>query len=337
VEIREIGANELEKLIGVVARAMPREEMGGVAGLIDWKRQAEAMVWLLAEENGTVAGAGYALTGWHTPPQRAIGSVLVVPEHRGHGIGEELRQSIERWAREHGATELDAPVAEDDEGSLAWASARGYRESGRNSRMVLDLTAIQTPTVTPPPGIEIVTWADRPELAEGLWEVAREAGPDIPGEEETDVGTFEEWLDRDMGGAEDRADGVFVALETGAVLLCRAHGSRLSRPHRRQAGASRPRHRNGVEGGPDRLGEREQLRVAPDSERGAQRSDPAPQREARLRAGTWDRDRARLYRCDLSARSICRLASFVARSRRLSIRSLPRATASSSLTLPSLK
>jgi GNAT superfamily N-acetyltransferase len=218
VEIREIGPNELEKLIGVVALAMPREEMGGVAGLIDWKRQAEAMVWLLAEEGGAVAGAGYALTGWHTPPQRAIGCALVIPEQRGHGIGDELRQTIERWAWEHGATELDAPVAEDDDGSLAWASARGYEESGRNSRMVLDLTAIDPPTITLPPGIEIVTWAERPELAEGLWEVAREAQPDIPGEEETDTGTFEEWLDRDMGGVEDRREAVFVAVEAGAVL-----------------------------------------------------------------------------------------------------------------------
>ncbi|MBA2333046.1 MAG: hypothetical protein H0V94_09685 [Actinobacteria bacterium] len=63
MKIREIGADELEKLIGVVALAMPREETGGVEGLIDWKRQAEAMIWLLAETMDDVVGAGYALTG----------------------------------------------------------------------------------------------------------------------------------------------------------------------------------------------------------------------------------------------------------------------------------
>jgi GNAT superfamily N-acetyltransferase len=176
------------------------------------------MIWLLAEEDGAVVGAGYALTGWHTPPHRAIGSALVVPEHRGHGVGDELRETIEGWARDHGATELDAAVAEDDPSSLAWASARGYEEAGRNSRLVLDLTAIEAPGVTPPPGIEIVTWAERPELAEGLWEVAREAGPDIPGEEDTDTGPLEEWLDRDMRGSGDRPEAVFVALEDGEVL-----------------------------------------------------------------------------------------------------------------------
>ena len=133
-------------------------------------------------------------------------------------IGDRLRAELERWAGEHGATELEGPVAEDDEGSLAWAKARGYEEAGRNSRMVLDLTSIEAPTVEPPPGIEIVTWADRPELAEGLWEVAREAAPDIPGEEETDVGPLDEWLERDMRGSGDRPEAVFVAVEDGEVL-----------------------------------------------------------------------------------------------------------------------
>jgi GNAT superfamily N-acetyltransferase len=216
--IREIGEDELEAFIGVVTQAMPREETGGIAGLIDWRRQAEAMIWLLAEKDGAVAGAGYALTGWHTPPHRGIGAALVLPDRRGQGIGDELRATLERWAVEHGATELDAPVAEGDDGSLAWAAARGYEEAGRNSRMVLDLTAIEAPAVEPPAGIEIVTWAERPDLAEGLWEVAREAGPDIPGEEETEVGELDEWLERDMRGSGDRPEAVFVAVENGEVL-----------------------------------------------------------------------------------------------------------------------
>ena len=217
-KIREIGEAELEAFIGVSEQAMPREETGGVAGLIDWRRQAADMIWLLAEEDDQVAGAGYALTGWHTPPHRGIGAALVIPGRRGHGIGDELRSVLERWSAERGITELDGPVAEEDDGSIAWAAARGYEEAGRNSRMVLDLTTIEAPAVEPPPGIEIVTWAERPELSEGLWEVAREAAPDIPGEEESDIGSLDEWLDRDMRGSGDRPEAVFVALEDGAVL-----------------------------------------------------------------------------------------------------------------------
>ena len=217
-KFREIGEDELEAFVGVLARAMPGEDTGGVAGLIDWRRQAEAMIWVLAEGDGEVVGAAYALTGWHTPPHRGIGAALVLPERRGQGVGDELRAVIERWAAEHGATELEGPVAEDDAASLDWAAARGYEEAGRNSRLVLDLTAIETPAVEAPPGIEIVTWAERPELAEGLWEVAHEAAPDIPGEEETDVGTLDEWLERDMRGSGDRPEAVFVAVEDGEVL-----------------------------------------------------------------------------------------------------------------------
>ena len=216
--IREIGEDELEAFVGVSSQAMPREETGGVAGMIDWKRQAADTIWLLAEEDDAAVGAGYVVTGWHTPPHRAIGAALVVPGRRGHGIGDRLRAELERWSAERGITELEGPVAEEDDGSIAWAVARGYEEAGRNSRMVLDLTALEAPAVEPPPGIEIVTWAERPELSAGLWEVAREAAPDIPGEEETDVGTFEEWLDRDMRGSGDRPEAVFVALQDGEVL-----------------------------------------------------------------------------------------------------------------------
>ncbi len=216
--IREIGEDELDAFVGVAELAMPREDTGGIGGLIDWRRQAEAMIWLLAEADGEVAGAAYALTGWHTPPHRSIGAALVVPAHRGQGIGDELRAVIERWAAEHGATELEGPVAEDDAVSLGWSAERGYEEAGRNSRMVLDLTAIEAPAVEPAPGIEIVTWAERPDLDNGLWEVAREAGRDIPGEEETDVGEVDEWLERDMRGSGDRPEAVFVAVEGGEVL-----------------------------------------------------------------------------------------------------------------------
>ncbi len=107
--IREIGEAELERFLAVVAEAAPRADMGGVTGMVDWRRQAEAMIWLLAGKDGAVAGAGYALTGWHTPRHRGIGAALVLPDWRGHGIGDELRAVLERWAGEHGATELEGP------------------------------------------------------------------------------------------------------------------------------------------------------------------------------------------------------------------------------------
>ena len=216
-EIREIDVDELGTLVEIARAAQPRE-FASVDGFVDWRQQAAEMVWLLAERNGEPVGAAYALTGWHTPPHRAIGAALVAPERRGEGVGGALVQALERWAAARGITELDGPVSEDDEESLAWAARRGYTEAGRNSRLVLDLTAIAVPEQTPPAGIEIVTWAERPELAQGVWEVAREATRDIPGEEEDDIGTLEEWLARDMQGGSDDPRAVFVALAAGEVV-----------------------------------------------------------------------------------------------------------------------
>lgn len=216
VGIREIAEDELEELVAVCREAQPREH-ATVSGFVDWRRQAAAMAWLLAELDGETVGAGYALTGWHTPPHRAIGAALVLPDERGHGFGIRILDALEGWAGDQGATELEGPVAEDDPGSLAWAAAHGYHEVGRNSRLVLDLTRVEPPEVAPPDGIEIVAWADRPELAEGMYEVAREAVPDVPGEEEDDIGSLEEWLDRDMRGESDDPRAVFVALDGGVV------------------------------------------------------------------------------------------------------------------------
>ncbi len=227
--IREIQEGELGGLVRIAQASQPREH-ATVEGFVDWRNQAEAMVWLLCERDGAAVGAGYALTGWHTPPHRAIGAALVEPELRGAGIGTELLHALEAWARERGATELEGPVQEDDAASIGWTERRGYVEVGRNSQLVLDLTTIEAPQPNPPPGIEIVTWADRPELAQGIYEVAAEATLDIPGEEENDLGSLEEFLERDMGGAGDDPRAVFVALAgdevTGFAKFSLSSGNR---------------------------------------------------------------------------------------------------------------
>ena len=105
---------------------------------------------------------------------------------------------------------------------------------GRNSTLVLDLTAIEAPVVEAPEGIEIVPWAERPELAAGMYEVAREAYPDVPGEEDAEIASFEEWLSMDMQGAGDSPDATFVALADGA-------GGRATRSSRSPAPGRRSR------------------------------------------------------------------------------------------------
>jgi hypothetical protein len=84
--------------------------------------------------------------------------------------------------------------------------------------MVLDLGAVDLPTEPPPAGIEIVSWAARPELARGIYEVALEAYPDMPGNEADEMEPYEAWLAHDMQGSADRPEATFVALAGDRVV-----------------------------------------------------------------------------------------------------------------------
>src|SRR6478736_6582247 len=215
-EIREIQADELELWIGVAGRVRD-DRGGGAAEYVDWKRQADDMVWLIAARDGQDVGAALAYVGWHSKPGTGHGEVFVLPEARGGGVGSALYERVAEWVQERGCITLETTVAEDDADSLSWVDRRGFREVGRNSRMVLDLTAIEAPEIDPPDGVEIVTWTERPELAPGLYAVAREAYVDVPGDEDTPMDSYEEWLRKDMQGDGDRPEATFIALVDGEV------------------------------------------------------------------------------------------------------------------------
>src|SRR5207253_39711 len=79
------------------------------------------------------------------------------------------------------------------------------------------LEATELPDATPPPGVAILPWSERPELAPGLYEVYSEATPDIPGNEEL-IEPYDEWLTLHMRGPGDRADATFVAVAGDDVV-----------------------------------------------------------------------------------------------------------------------
>jgi mycothiol synthase len=216
IDVAEIDAEKLETWIAVLKEA--GGEAGTAADYVDWRRQAEDMIWLLARLEGEEAGVAIALTGWHTPPGVGRLELNVVPPLRQHGVGSELLAAAAGWLRAHGCREAMAPVGEEDRDSLAWSERRGYREIGRNSLLVLELAGVSPPEISAPDGVDVVTWADRPELARGIYEVAREAYPDVPGEDQAEMAPFEEWLSQDMRGAGDRPEATFIALAGDEVV-----------------------------------------------------------------------------------------------------------------------
>jgi GNAT superfamily N-acetyltransferase len=148
----------------------------------------------------------------------AFASIVVLPDERGRGIGSALYATVSEWARWHAIQLFEGNLKDDEPESLAWVERRGFAVAARDSALELDLAAVDPPPVDPPDGIQIVRWAERPELAPALYDVACEAYPDIPGNEGDAMEPFEDWLAHDMGGPGDKPEATFVALAGEEVV-----------------------------------------------------------------------------------------------------------------------
>jgi GNAT superfamily N-acetyltransferase len=177
------------------------------------KDYADFLATVDGEEKGSAAIA--------ILPQRPSAGFLlltVLEDGRGHGAGSALYATVSDWLRERGLDVLHASVAEGDDQSLAYAARRGFHEIERYPRLLLDLSAIDEPVVQLPPGVEILTWAQHPELARGMYEVAVEAYADVPGGDLEEMEAFGDWLAHDMQGSGDKPEATFVAVARGEVV-----------------------------------------------------------------------------------------------------------------------
>jgi GNAT superfamily N-acetyltransferase len=174
-------------------------------------------VYLLAQIDGHVGGSaiGAIEPSW---PEVVSALVTVLPERRRRGAGTGFYEAISTWARARDLETIEAVVADNDPESLAFAERRGFAMDRQEKGLSLDLTRIDSPDVQPPDGVEIVQWAERPELARGMYEVVLEAAPDIPGGEDERVEPFDDWLAHDMEGPGDRPEATFVAVVGAEVI-----------------------------------------------------------------------------------------------------------------------
>lgn len=172
---------------------------------------------LIARLDGTLAGSAVA----GIEPQRpglVTALITVLREQRRRGAGTALYGAVSVWARERGLDVLETVVADDDPESLGFAHHRRFVEDRLEKGVALRLDEIEPPEVEPPGGVEIVTWAERPEVVRGIYEVAVEAYPDVPGWEDELVEPFEDWLAHDMQGSGDRPEATFLALAGNEVV-----------------------------------------------------------------------------------------------------------------------
>lgn len=200
IEIAEC-ANEADKQLSLdVYNAVWPHDAVTMDEVSVYEAGALGYVDLLARLEGRAVGSAH---GARTPqrPDEVRVLLTVLADARRRGVGTALYERISDWAREQGIGGLEATVADDDPESLAFAQSRGFVEHKREGGLVLDLTRIDPLAVAPPPGVEIVLWDERPELARGIYEVQLEAFPDIPGSEDRLAEPFDSWLARDSRAA----------------------------------------------------------------------------------------------------------------------------------------
>lgn len=116
-------------------------------------------------------------------------------------------------ARALGKTGLEVWTTTETPQVVAFLAQRGYAEVRRYVVSELDVAAAPEPGL---PGREIVTFAERPDLAPELFAIALESYPDQPGRSEQLIESFESW--RHWGLDSHPPDAYFIALGGTSVL-----------------------------------------------------------------------------------------------------------------------
>ncbi len=188
-----------------------------IGAVHSFRDSAQDYVDYLVREDGVVVGSGVgAIFAYRV--RRVVTLITVLAGQRRRGAGTALYEAISIWASERGARELEVPVSGNDPESLSFAQRRGFTEDRRQVGLVLSLADICPPQAQPPAGIEIVTWAQRPELARGMYEVDVETHRDIPGFGDVAVEPFEDWMAHHMQRPADSPEATFIALAGEEVV-----------------------------------------------------------------------------------------------------------------------
>jgi len=196
---------DLEAWILVRRAVLPDESAGTVESLR--AQESEERVLLLAEWDGRLAGSG--LADRSDMRMRFGVAPRVLPEFRRRGIGTALLRELEAHACRFDVAEVSALV--DDDGSAAFAKRYGFREVDRQVEQVKQVR--DEPPGEAPPGVEVTTIAQRPELLREAYPLASQGYADLATDARVEV-SLEDWL-RDEATL---PGGSFVALSDGEIV-----------------------------------------------------------------------------------------------------------------------
>jgi GNAT superfamily N-acetyltransferase len=208
IEVRRAESDaDLEGWIRVKRAVLPNESAWKVE---DFKtRLTPDRTVLVAELETEIVGAG--LGGRSDDPARGYVAPRVHPESRRRGVGTELLGRLLEFVESLGLVRVSGQVT--DVGSKAFAERFGFVESDRQVEQVrrLDGEMALDPI---PDEIEVVTVAQRPELLEAAYPLARDEGyPDLALDGSISV-PLDEWLHDEA----TLPEGSFVALAEGEIV-----------------------------------------------------------------------------------------------------------------------
>jgi mycothiol synthase len=199
-----------------------RKALPGAPTLAEFRHRERAwtgVIHVLGCLDGEPAGTGFAGSFPGTEAEAHVGfGVGVVPELRQRGVGTALYRAVSRHVRGLGKEALLTEVMQDEPDSLAWALRRGFVEVERQEAVALDLREHDSAPVAPPAGIDIVTRAERPDLARQMYDVGLEAGQDIPGLDGAHEPSFEQWASFEIERPSRDPELCFIALADGEVV-----------------------------------------------------------------------------------------------------------------------
>jgi mycothiol synthase len=198
---------DLEGWIRVKRAVLPNESAWAVE---DFKtRMPDDRAVFVAELDGRIVGAG--LGGRSDDPQRGYVAPRVHPDARRRGVGTALLRECLALVESLGLERVSGQAV--DPGSKAFAERYGFAETDRQVEQVRPLDG-EIPLDPLPEGIELVTIAERPDLLEAAYPLARDEGySDLAVDGSISI-PLDEWL-------HDEATlpaGSFVALRDGEIV-----------------------------------------------------------------------------------------------------------------------
>jgi GNAT superfamily N-acetyltransferase len=164
--------------------------------------------FLIAREGQRSVACGFVWTDLAAPHAEA--HLVVVPDARGRGVGTAVLAELGALACSDDKTELEGETREEDDASRAFLEHRGFRVVGGEKWLTLDIAAAEEPAMELPPGISIVTRAERPDLTDALFPVAQEGTADIPGF--PGPTTYEQFMSIEIERPTRRPEYFFIAL-----------------------------------------------------------------------------------------------------------------------------